>query len=33
MGESRGAYTVWMKRLQGKPQLEDTNVDGRIILK
>jgi hypothetical protein len=22
-----------MKRLQGKTQLEDTNVDGRIILK
>jgi hypothetical protein len=34
MGDSTGAYTVLMQRLQGKkPHLEDTKVDGRITLK
>jgi len=33
MGESRGATPFGWRDFREQPQLEDTNVDGRIILK
>jgi hypothetical protein len=33
MGESRGAYRVLVGNLREGDHLEDTGVDGRIILK
>jgi hypothetical protein len=33
MGYTRGAYTVLMRRREGKNHLKDIGVDGRVILK
>jgi hypothetical protein len=33
MGERRDAYRVWKGNLRKKEHLEDTGLDGRIILK
>jgi hypothetical protein len=33
MGEMRGAYRVLVKNLREKDRLEDSDLDGRIILK
>ena len=33
MGESIAAYTVSMGKLEGRRNMENTKVDGRIILK
>jgi hypothetical protein len=33
MGEGRGAYRVLLGKHEGKDNLEDPGVDGRIILR
>ena len=33
MGDRRGAYSVLVGRSEGNSLLEDTGVDGRIMLK
>jgi hypothetical protein len=33
MGERRGAYRVFVGNLKEKDNLEDTGIDGKIILK
>jgi hypothetical protein len=33
MGEMRGVYRVLVRKPEGKRQLEDPGVDGRIILR
>ena len=33
MGKKRGAYRVLVGKLEGKDQLQDLGVNGRIILK
>ena len=33
MAERRGAYRIFMGRLEGRHHLEDSGIDGRIILK
>jgi hypothetical protein len=32
-GDRRGAYRVWVGRPEGKKDLENLGLDGRIILK
>ena len=33
IGERGGAYRDWVGKVEGKSQLEDLGLDGRIILK
>jgi len=33
IGEKEGAYRDWVGKMEGKSQLEDLDLDGRIILK
>jgi hypothetical protein len=33
MGEMRNAYIIFVRKPEGKRHLEDTVVDGRIVLK
>jgi hypothetical protein len=33
MGERRGVYRVLVGKIEGKSHLEDSGVDGRIILR
>jgi hypothetical protein len=33
MGDRRGVYRFWVGKPEGKNHLEDTGVDGRIILR
>jgi len=33
MAERRGAYRILMGRLEGRDHLEDSGIDGKIILK
>jgi len=33
MGERRGAYRIWVGKPEGKNQLEDPGIDGRVTLR